>query len=173
VNQREFNLDAQTMADTLIGARDLIGSDGIHVSRDNWVYNQALGGAMVFPENDEAYSSERLLSSISDYTKLAVPRPESAPGMETVLSAARRVVDRVGDRYYIQANIDTGPFSLAAVLRGTQEFLLDVMTEPETLVHEYLNFCSEVVAAYGKAMIATGVHGIQFGDATTSLLGPE
>ena len=79
----------------------------------------------------------------------------------------------VGDEYYVQANIDTGPFSLGAVLLGAEKFLLDIMTEDEGLIEAFLDFCTEVVIAYGKAMIETGVHGIQFGDATASLMGPE
>ena len=78
-----------------------------------------------------------------------------------------------GRDFYIQANIDTGPFSLAAVLRGTQDFLVDLSTENEGDLRDFLGFCTEVVIAYGKAMIDTGVHGIQFGDATASLVSPD
>jgi MtaA/CmuA family methyltransferase len=173
VKQRDYNLDAGIMADTLLRARELCGTDGIYVSRDNWVYHQALGGELFFPENDESYSRQPLLGSIRDFRKLAVPDPESAPGMRTLLEAARKVVRAAGSQYYVQANIDTGPFSLAAVLRGTQEFLLDLATENEGDLRELLGFCGEVVAAYGRAMIRTGVHGIQFGDSTASLVSPE
>jgi len=110
---------------------------------------------------------------VKGFRKLRVPDPESAPGMKTLLAAARRVVKEVGDKYYIQANIDCGPFSLAAVLRGAQQFMLDLVTEPERDLHELLDFCTEVVIAYGQAMIATGVHGIQYGDSTASLISPD
>jgi MtaA/CmuA family methyltransferase len=173
VEQREYSLDPAVMADTLIRARDLIGADGIYVSRDNWVYHQSLGGDLVFPEDDEPYSKKPILDSIGEVRKLQVPDPEDAPGMRTLLSAARKVVAEVGDRYYIQANIDCGPFSLAAVLRGAEPFLLDLVTEDEKDLQELLEFCSEVVIAYGQAMISTGVHGIQYGDSTASLIGPE
>jgi MtaA/CmuA family methyltransferase len=173
VKQRDYNLDPQIMAGTLIKARDLTGTDGIYVSRDNWIYHEALGGNLVFPEDDESYSKKTILESVSEFTQLDVPFPESAPGMKTVLAAARHVVQSVGDKYYIQANIDTGPFSLGAVLRGAEAFLLDLATENEQLLKDFLNFCTDVVIAYGKAMIATGVHGIQFGDATASLVGPD
>jgi MtaA/CmuA family methyltransferase len=173
VKQRDYNLDAGVMAETLLRARELCGCDGIYVSRDNWVYHQALGGQLVFPEDDESYSRQPLLASLREFRKLAVPDPESAPGMRTLLQAARRVVQVAGERYYVQANIDTGPFSLAAVLRGAQDFLLDLATEAEADLKELLSFCSEVVTAYGGAMIRTGVHGIQFGDSTASLVSPE
>jgi uroporphyrinogen decarboxylase len=173
VKQRDYNLDPDVMADTLIRARDLIGADGIYVSRDNWVYHEALGGELIFPEDDESYSKEPILDAVRDFRKLRVPDPETAPGMKTLLAAARKVVEEVGDRYYIQANIDCGPFSLAAVLRGAQPFMLDLVTEDEIQLHELLEFCTDVVIAYGQAMIATGVHGIQYGDSTASLISPE
>ncbi|MCD6121239.1 MAG: uroporphyrinogen decarboxylase family protein [Spirochaetales bacterium] len=173
VKQREYNLNSEVMAETLIRARDLIGYDGIYVSRDNWVCHEALGGELNFPEDDESYSKKTILNSVKEFTKLRVPDPEAAPGMKTVLAAARRVVKEAGDRYYIQANIDSGPFSLAAILRGAQGFLLDIVTEDEGLLKDFLDFCTEVVIAYGKAMINTGVHGIQYGDATASLINPE
>jgi uroporphyrinogen decarboxylase len=173
VKQRAYSLDPQIMADTLIGARDLLGTDGIYVSRDNWVYHEALGGHLVFPEDDESFSRETVLESVGAFKKLRVPDPKTAPGMKTLLAAAERVVRMAGEEYYIQANIDTGPFSLGGVLRGTQPFLLDLFTEREQVLAEFLDFCTDVVVAYGRAMIATGVHGIQFGDSTASLVSPE
>jgi uroporphyrinogen decarboxylase len=172
VPQGRYMTDAAVMADTLLRAREMCGFDGIYVSRDNWVYHQALGGHLEFPPDDESFSRKVLLDSVRDFRKLRVPDPSIAPGMSTLLEAARRVVAAAGDRYYVQANIDTGPFSLAAVLRGTQDFLVDLSTENEADLREFLSFCTEVVVAYGRAMIATGVHGIQFGDATASLVSP-
>lgn len=59
------------------------------------------------------------------------------------------------------------------MLRRAQDFLLDLVTENEEELREFLLFCTEVVVAYGRAMIRTGVHGIQFGDSTASLVSPE
>lgn len=173
VKQGDYSQDPAVMADTLIRARELIGADGIYVSRDNWVAYEALGGTMTFAEDDEPNGSGPLLDRVGDFRQLAVPDPEAAPGMHTVLAAARRVVAAAGNDFYIQANIDCGPFSLAAILRGTQNFMLDLVTEAEGEIHDYLEFCTRVVAAYGKAMAATGVHGVQYGDATASLISPE
>ncbi len=170
--QRDYNLDPEVMARALLAAREMCGFDGIYVSRDNWVYHQALGGDLVFPEDDESHATRPLLDSLASFRSLSVPDPEKALGMKDLLAAARAVMAAVGDRFYVQANIDTGPFSLAAVLRGTQDFLLDLATEDETVLGPLLEFCTDVVIAYGRAMIATGVHGVQFGDATASLVSP-
>ena len=177
VRQGDYNLDPSVMADTLLRAREMCGFDGIYVSRDNWVDHEALGGELTFPADDEAFSKVPLLESITGWRSLSIPDPESpdpasAKGMKTVLAAARRVMAAAGDSFYVQANIDTGPFSLAAVLRGTERFLMDLVTADEKELGDLLEFCTEVVIAYGKAMIATGVHGVQFGDATASLISP-
>ncbi len=173
VRQRDYNLDSSVMAETLLRAREMCGFDGIYVSRDNWVYHEALGGPLEFPDDDESFTTTPLLDSLGDWRKLSVPDPEKAPGMKRLLAAARAVMAAAGDRFYVQANIDTGPFSLAAVLRGTQSFLMDIATGNEREIQELLEFCTEVVIAYGKAMIATGVHGIQYGDATAGLISPS
>jgi len=173
IKQSDYSRDACVMADTLIKARELIGTDGIYVSRDNWICYEALGGEMIFPENDEPYGKRVLIESFDDFRKLRVPEPESAPGMSTVLKAARKVVEEVGKDYYVQANIDCGPFTMAAILRGTQNFLIDIVIQDEREVHSFLEFCTEVVIAYGKAMLKTGVSGIQYGDSTASLISPD
>jgi uroporphyrinogen decarboxylase len=172
VRQHDYNLDPSVMADTLLRAREMCGFDGIYVSRDNWVYHEALGGRLTFPEDDESFSKVPLLESIEGWRSLSIPDPAGAKGMQTVLTAARKVMAAAGDGFYVQANIDTGPFSLAAVLRGTENFLLDLATADEKELAALLEFCTDVVIAYGRAMIATGVHGIQFGDATASLISP-
>jgi len=173
VKQSDFFRNSDVLADTLIQARDIFDFDGIYVSRDNWVYHEALGGILEFPEDDETFSKEVILSRMKDFRYLKVPDPWNAPGMKTVLEAAKRVVEKTGDRYYIQANIDTGPFSLASVLRGAQSFIFDLYDENREDVEDFLRFCTDVVVAYGKAMIGTGVHAIQMGDATASLLGAD
>ena len=173
VNQRDFFRNFDVLADTLIQAREIFDFDGIYVSRDNWVYHEALGGKLEFPDDDETFSKEVILKRMKDFRSLNVPDPWNSPGMKTVLAAAKRVVEKTNDKYYIQANIDCGPFSLASVLRGAQSFIFDLYDENRRDVEDFLKFCTDVVVAYGKAMIETRVHAIQMGDATASLLGTD
>ncbi len=173
VKQRDYNLDPECMADTLIQFREKTGFDGIYVSRDNWVYHEALGGILTSPDDGESYSKNTVLQSMEDFHTLSVPDPWNTQGMEVILRAAKRVVDRVGNEYYIQANIDTGPFTLGGVLLGLERFLVDITSNDEGIINGYLSFCTDVVIAYGQAMLETGVHGIQFGDASASLVGPH
>ncbi len=128
---------------------------------------------MVFPEDDESYAPKPLLTSIRNFEQLEIPDPWQAPGMSTVLEAAKKVVAQAGNDFYIQANIDCGPFSMAGVLRGVEHFLTECLTEDALLLSDYLDFCAEVIVAYGKEMIGTGVHGVQFGDAVSGLVNAD
>lgn len=173
VPQGRYFRDPDTMSATLIEAAEFFDFDGIYISRDNWVYHESLGGTLIYPENDETYSREVILKDFRDYKKLQVPDPVNAPGMKTVLAAARRTVRETKGAYYLQANIDTGPFSLAAVLRGAQQFIMDLHDESPQDIKDFLAFCTDVVVAYGRAMIETGVDAIQMGEATAGLLGED
>jgi hypothetical protein len=77
VRQGDYNLDPSIMADTLLRAREMCGFDGIYVSRDNWVYHEALGGDLTFPENDESFTKVALLGSLRDWRSLS--RHANAP----------------------------------------------------------------------------------------------
>jgi len=173
VKQGVWATHSDVLADTLIEFADMIECDGIYVTRDNLVVHEAMGGGVTTPEDDEQMGHEPVLSNLRDFEKLAIPDPWKAPGMRTVLAAAKRAVAKAGDRYYVMANIDCGPFSTAANLRGVQNFLMDIALEDPVLISEYLDFCTDLVVTYGRAMQNTGVHGIQYGDSTASLVNSE
>lgn len=173
VRQSEWSTQPEVLADTLIDFTEKCACDGIYVTRDNLVVHEAMGGKVTFPDSGDALGSEPILTELKDFSKLSIPDPNEAAGMETVIAAARRVIEEVGHQYYVMANIDCGPFSTAANLRGVQNFMMDIMTEDPKLVHDYLSFCTDLVVAYGRAMHATGVHGIQYGDSSASMLSPE
>jgi uroporphyrinogen decarboxylase len=172
VKQSEWSTQPEVLADTLIDFTKTCGCDGIYVTRDNLVVHEAMGGKVTFPDSGDALGSDPVLPILREFTKLTIPDPNQAAGMKTVIAAARRVVDKIDQECYVMANIDCGPFSTAANLRGVQNFMMDIMTEDPKLVQDYLEFCTDLVVAYGKAMQATGVHGIQYGDSSASLLSP-
>ena len=66
--------DPKVMAETLIEARALCGFDGIYVSRDNWVYHEAMGGEMVFQEMLRAASGKLTKAEILRHDNFAINR---------------------------------------------------------------------------------------------------
>ncbi len=173
IKQGDWSTDPKLLSQSLIKLAQLCDSDGIYVTRDNTVTHQAMGGKVIFPEDNEPMGQQPVLSNLKDFHKLDIPDPNDAAGMKTVITAARMVKEQIQDDRYVVANIDCGPFSTAANLRGVQNFLMDISIEDPKLIHDYLRFCTELVIAYGKSMQKTGVHGIQYGDSAASLISPE
>jgi MtaA/CmuA family methyltransferase len=173
IPQHKFHSDAAVLARTVVDIAKEFGIDGVYVSSDNWIIHEALGGGVTFPDDDEPWGrGGPLLKDWRDFRSLEVPDPEKAGRMPLMLEAARRVVEEVGDRLFVEANIDSGPFQLFLTLRGSEAGCLEAVQEPDK-VHKFMEFASEVVIAYGRAMAGTGVHAIQFGESSASFVSPE
>jgi len=172
IPQRLIHQDAHVNADTLLGVCRELGLDGAYISSDNWIVHSALGGEVVFPEDDEPMGRRPVIDEWDKLEGLAVPDPESAPRMRFMLDAARHAVELNHGELFLEANMDSGAFQMAGILRGAERLMLDVALEPQR-VHRLLGFCTEVAAAYGAAMARTGVDAVQFGDSTASLVSLE
>ena len=74
--------------------------------------------------------------------------------VQGMLRQARGVKALAGDRKYLLGDI-AGPFTMAAVLTGTQDFIMLIMDEPE-LVEQLLDFTTAVSAEMFKLLLECG-----------------
>ncbi|MBI2440843.1 MAG: uroporphyrinogen decarboxylase family protein [Lentisphaerae bacterium] len=169
IPQRRIHQEPETNAAVLVGLSRELGLDGAYISSDNWIIHSALGGAVNFPDDDEPWGHPPVLAEWDQLAGLTVPDPQASARMRFMLEAARRAVVINQGELFLEANIDSGPFQMAGILRGAQRLMQDVSEEPEK-VHQLLEFCLKVAETYGAAMAATGVDAIQFGDSTGSLI---
>jgi MtaA/CmuA family methyltransferase len=171
--QHAFHTDPDGLARTVVDVSREVGVDGVYVSSDNWIIHEALGGEVLFPEDDEPWGLDcPLVREWGDLKGLRVPDPQGAGRMPMMLDAARRAVERAAGELYIEANIDSGPFQLALTLCGSERVLVSVTEEPDR-VREFMEFGTQVAIAYGRAMARTGVDAIQFGESSASLVGRD
>jgi len=103
---------------------------------------------------------------------LSVPDPESAGRMPLLLEAAAAVREEIGAEVPVAAAI-VGPFTLAALLRGYEAMMFDLLEDPD-YVGQLLDFALEVAAAFGTAMVKRGL-GVAVNDSwiTPPLLSPK
>ena len=88
----------------------------------------------------------------------------------------QRLLAAVGDQVLVIARADAGPFSLAAQLRGMEDFLLDVgMEKDPQRIHQLLEFCLEYVIAFADLLLDAGAPVVTIGDALASgsLISPK
>lgn len=140
-----------------LAAYDLYGHDLISVAVD--IYNvqaEALGSEIIFWDDNSVPSiGGVLITQESDFRNLSVPNPEKDGRMPLFLEACEIINAKVGDQVDVIGNI-VGPFTLAALLRGYDQLIMDFMTN-EKFAFEQLRFSLEVGREYAAAYIKRGL----------------
>jgi len=112
-----------------------------------------------------------VLKDLDGVTKLTVSDLYTAHPLAENLKATRTVAGEIGRDVFIMGRADQGPFSLASMLLGVENFLV-ALAEPENgpKLHRLLEFCHEVVYRYAVAQHDQGAHITSIGE---SLAGPD
>lgn len=160
--------DGEKYAEIQIQAQRDFGWDGVFVATDSCALAQSLGLEVLYTDMGAAPGPIGILNSLADVDKLELIDPR-ATRLNEWIRATQRLVDTIGDEVAIFARADAGPFSLAAQLRGMEQFLLDVgeSTEPE-LIHRLLRFCADYALSFARLLLATGAPIVTIGDALAS-----
>jgi uroporphyrinogen decarboxylase len=90
----------------------------------------------------------------ADLDHLRIPDPHKDGRLPLFLEAASRVLDVVGDRVPLSLTT-AGPFTTAASIRGTDQFLRDLRRDPQ-LVHRLLRFSLDSILPFAREAIRRG-----------------
>ena len=151
----ELALNEDLLVEGLTAAYELYRHPLVSVGLD--IYNievEALGGIIDFPD-DASLPALRsaLILDPAGFGKLRVPDPQSDGRMPLLLNACRRLKETLPAT--ISGTV-TGPFTLAAILRGFEEFTMDMLDDPD-FAHEQLRFAAEVGFALASAYHKLGL----------------
>lgn len=120
------------------------------------VEHEALGARMTFREDDTIPSSNDILvTDANDLRSLKIPDPEKDGRMPLYLNACERIQKQIGGEVPVSGTI-VGPFTLAAILHGFEDTIMDMLAEVE-FMRELLDFTANVAFAYAKAFQKRGV----------------
>ena len=111
------------------------------------------------------------LERIEDVDQLRPIDPSRDGMLPELLKATRLISEALGDRAFLLAEADQGPFSLATQIVGIEELLM-ALTDPdkEGFVRSLLEYATEQVVTYARALVAAGAHMTGMGD---SIAGPD
>ncbi|MBK8046046.1 MAG: hypothetical protein IPK16_02275 [Anaerolineales bacterium] len=171
----ELMYDGRRYAEIQIQAQRDFGWDGIFVATDSCALAHSLGLEVLATDLGVAPSPEGILKSLDDADKLELIDPRTTRLNEWI-TATRLLVEALGDQVLIVACADQGAFSLAAQLRGMQDFLLDVgYGVHEAQIHQLLTFCNQYILQFAECLMAAGAHVVTIGDALASgsLISPK
>ena len=173
-----FAHSAAKMVEAQLVSQAKYGYDGCVIDFDDATLAEACGAKVIFREDDPAIVDEAdlVVKDLRDVERLRLPDPWKDGRLPIWLEATRLLKDRIGDHVFIMGRADQGPFSLACLLRGPQQFMMDLLDEEsEQGVHALIDYCRRACAVFALAQKEAGAHATSIGDAFAgpNLISPE
>ncbi|MCE5345202.1 MAG: uroporphyrinogen decarboxylase family protein [Bacteroidales bacterium] len=166
----QYRNSPRLIAECFIDAIDRYKYDGILVDIDTVTLAGAVGVPVDFPVTDPARTHNGNLENLKDALSLKPPKVENYKYIQIWLEAVRILKDYYKSEIYIRGNCDQAPFSLASMMRGAQNWMIDLMMGPEEQINILLDYCTDACSQFVKLMAQTGCDMVSNGD---SPAGPE
>lgn len=173
----DVSKNGRKMAQAHIISQEKYGYDGCVIDFDDATIAEAVGAKVIFRDDEPAIVDEEqpVLKDLRDVYDMPIPDPAKSGRLNEWLEATRTLVDAIGDHVFIMGRADQGPFSIACLLRGTTQFMMDLLTEDKQLIDDVLEYCRKISAVFAKAQKDAGAHVTSIGDAFAgpNLISPD
>ncbi len=171
ISMGQYRRSPDTIAKVHLDAVDKYGYDGITVDVDTCTLAGAVGVPVDLPEDEPARTKGARLARLDDILHLDVPNIAADERVGIWVEACRQIVQQANGQIFVRGNCDQGPFSLASMIRGSQDWLMEIFDPAnDELVVKLLDYATEVVKQFIDLIAETGVNMISNGD---SLAGPD
>lgn len=167
----EYFQNGEAMAEGQLKAWKEYGHDVLLVENGTAALAEACGAGVEYLDNTAPVSFTPAIHDLDEIDRLVKPDPYTTHPLQENLKATRIIVQETRGQAFVIGRADQGPFSLASMLLGIEEFLLalgDPANGPR--LHRLLAFCEEVVYEYAVAQMEQGAHMTSIGE---SLSGPD
>lgn len=173
----DVNKNGRKMAQAHIISQKKYGYDGCVIDFDDATIAEAVGAKVIFRDDEPAIVDEEqpVLKDLRDVYDMPIPDPLKSGRLCEWLEATRTLVDAIGDHIFVMGRADQGPFSIACLLRGSAQFMMDLLTEDKQLIDDVLDYCRKISTVFAKAQKDAGAHATSIGDAFAgpNLISPE
>jgi MtaA/CmuA family methyltransferase len=174
---KDVSRNGRKMAEAHLVSREKYGYDGCIIDFDDATIAEALGAKVIFRDDAPAVvnEDEPVLKNLRDIYSLDLPDPNTSGRLGIWLETTSRLMDAIGDAVFVMGRADQGPFSIACLLRGTTQFMMDLCTEEEQVLHDVIEYCRKASLIFAKAQKDAGAHATSIGDALAgpNLISPE
>jgi MtaA/CmuA family methyltransferase len=132
---------------------------------------QACGCTVEYLAESAPVLIQPALASLDEVDKLVLPDPSKDHPLVENLKATRLAAREIGKQAFIMGRADQGPFSLASMLLGIENFLMATLDPDKRAgLHRLLEFTTEAVYRYAVAQSEAGAAITSIGE---SLAGPD
>ena len=167
----EFCRNPRLMSDAQIAAWERFRYDIVDVENGTVAAAGALGCAVEYPKDQPPRLLGPAIQRLEDVSKLEPMDPTRDGTLPALLEATRLIAQALKGRACVLGEADQGPFNLAAMLVGMENFLLATV-DPEQwdAVHRLLAFTTEQCRRLALAQADAGADFTQIGE---PLAGPD
>lgn len=169
---KDYQFSAEKMCELELYIYETFHSDSAGLSTTLRGMAEAMGTKVAYFDNNIAHVEENAISSLDEVDKLDLIDPMKDGRLHIVLKGLEMVKEKLGDKVPVSGSV-TGPFTIAAMLVGTENLLVGMVRKPEK-VHQLMDLVVENNNRYLQRMIDIGV-GIGFCDpvSSTTLIRPR
>lgn len=167
----DYLTDPACAAKAHLQAVETYGHDCILIDLDTTMLAEAMGARRNATPGAPGHIAGPAIQDITEVDLLREVDPMKDGRIPVLLEAVRILVRETGDTVSIRANADQCAFSLAGLLRGMEDFLMDLTDEESTeAVHALLEICHRSHLAVHRALYQAGAHFTSLGDSSS---GPD
>ncbi len=175
LNCIEYATDADKRASAIIEQRQRFDYDGVIIGGDTVCLAEAVGVGVQYSETECPRWKAGCLENYDNIDKLKLPDPAKDARLPVWVDTVKKVAEKIGNEYLVVGRADQGAFSLASMMRGMEDFFMDIAfaKSDEKLkgrLHKLLQYCNDCQFEFIKALKAAGAHVVTTGD---SIAGPS
>ncbi len=161
---KDYFQNPEKLAESTLASYQEFGLDSVDVTWDIMMEAETVGAELEFPEDSVPGLRRHILSQKSGLSSLRLPDPRKSGRFPLYLEACRNVVKNLKEPAL--SGTVTGPWTIAAGLRGAEQLILDTVDDP-SFVEELLRFTTEATKILGSAILETGLS-LTMGEAASS-----
>jgi uroporphyrinogen decarboxylase len=166
-----YREDPRRIARAFVQAVETFGHDGVLVDVDTATLAGALGVPVELPEDEPALCRGARLASLEEVDDLEPPDVARDPRVQVWVEGVRLTVQALGSSVFVRGNCDQAPFSLASMVRGAADWMVDLMDEDNReRATRLLDHCAEAAVQMLRLVAGAGAHMLSSGD---SPAGPD
>lgn len=163
----EVNRKPDLMAKCHLQCREKYGYDGCVIDVDDSTLAEACGAKVIYRNDNVAVVDDQhpALKDLRDIDSLHFPDPLKDGRLPEWLETTHRIAEKIGSDFIVMGRADQGPFSLLTLLRGPQQFMVDLIEEDEQVIRHALEWTTKVCINFAKAELDAGANVTSMGEA--------
>jgi len=171
IPMEKYRANPEAIASAHLMAVEKYRYDCILIDTDTTMLAEAMGAKSICAPDGLGRIVAPAIQSLEEVGKLKVVNPETDGRIPALIEATRLICQQVGNEIAIRANADQAAFGLACLVRGIEDFLVDLVLNPDNpALQQLLEICYQSHLAVHRALFKAGAHFTSMGD---SLAGPD